>query len=108
MLVQIVNGQLFVKGPKKAREIGRHVLARKDEVFAYLVATAPWSLMVAIRRIEAADAAVERYSCRGAHPKVQLVVAGVCRAFEARHLPALDEACSVLETVVKELHVGDN
>jgi hypothetical protein len=106
--VQIVHGQLLVKGPKKAADVGRQVLARKDEVLAYLVATPPWEPAAAIRHMETADAAVERYGCRGAHPKVQHVVAGVLRAYEAKHMGALEEVCSVLETVVKELDVIAN
>jgi hypothetical protein len=103
LTVQIVNGQLFVKGPRRAAEQGRAVLDRKAEVFRHLITVPTWDQAAAIRRMAAADTVVERNGCRGAEPRVQGAAWRVYEAYRKRDMPALLAACEEVEALVKSL-----
>jgi len=94
LTVAVVHGQLLVKGPKRAADVGRAVLARKAEVFAHLTPPPPvWSVAEALRRM-AADAAVERHGCRGADPLIQAAAACACEAYRQRDADGVARACA--------------
>lgn len=91
--IVVSDGTLTVSGPARAAALGRELVARKPEVFAYLAAS-HWDGTAAVRLMEAADAAVERHGCRGADPRVQDAAAQACEAYRRRDTGALARACA--------------
>lgn len=88
------NGTLAVRVPRTAAALGWELIARKAEVVAHLATPAGWDAGAAIGLMEAADAAVERHSCRRADPLIQAAVVRACGAYRHRDAGELARACA--------------
>lgn len=98
----IEDGKLVVRGPRGQADLGRAVVARKAEVLEYLTRQqSSWDAVAAVRRMEAADAAVELHGCSGADPAVQAAAGRACEAYQRRDADGLARACDEVVALAK-------
>ncbi|HYH69594.1 MAG TPA: hypothetical protein VD866_33165, partial [Urbifossiella sp.] len=98
--LRVEAGELVVRGPRSRIELGRAVIARKAEVLAHLSALdGRWDATAAVRRMEAADAAVAASGGRGSDAAVQAAVARACEAYRLQDMAGLIRACDEVATL---------
>ncbi|HYH67807.1 MAG TPA: hypothetical protein VD866_24130, partial [Urbifossiella sp.] len=100
LTLRVEAGELVVRGPRSRIELGRAVIARKAEVLAHLSALdGRWDATAAVRRMEAADAAVAASGGRGSAPAVRAAVARACEAYRLQDMAGLIHACEGVATL---------